>query len=195
MERDRLNALIQAAQREGNEEEVIKLHAELTTLEGPKAAFNSLKKQAPVSTGPTQQERLAELNRQNRRRNIEEVRQAQINERRAAKRKEAAIARGEVVVEDHSRRVKTIAKFKYDAKEMELNNTTATGSATASGTVTPSTADAAKSKVEDEGKKLNSVLERLRAAKGERKGLGQIRRPLMDDDIIGAIDLGIDIEI
>jgi len=137
----------------------------------------------------SQQERLAKLNRENRRKNAEDVRQAQIAERRAAKAVEAAIARGEAVTEDHSRRVKTRAKFKHDvadsynAKKTESDASGATTPAVGTPNLTP---------------RKSTVLPhiaRLQAASVDKKGIPTIRRPLMDDDIIGALDLGIELEL
>ena len=147
-------------------------------------------KKTSTPAGMSQQERLAILNRQNRRKNAEEVRQAQINERRAAKMTEAAIARGEVVVEDHSRRLKTRAKFKHDVADgFGLKKT----DSDRSGTNTPAAGTPNLT-----AKKPSTPLPhiaKLQASNGEKKGLPCIRRPLMDDDIIGAIDLGIELDI
>jgi RNA polymerase-associated protein RTF1 len=146
-------------------------------------------KKSTASSGLTQQERLALLNRQNRRKNIEEVRQAQINERRAAKLADAAIARGEVVAEDTSRRVKTRAKVNHDVSEVFGKKSDDQGSGAATPTVGTPNASAKKP-----GTPLPH-LAKLQAAKSDSKGLPTIRRPLMDDDIIGAIDLGIELEL
>jgi RNA polymerase-associated protein RTF1 len=146
-------------------------------------------KKAAAPSGMSQQERLALLNKQNRRKNAEEVRQAQINERRAAKQVEQAIARGESVAEDHSRRVKTRAKFKHDVADAYVKKT----DSEQSGANTPSVGTPNLT-----AKKPSTPLPhlaKLNAANGNKKGLPTIRRPLMDDDIIGAIDLGIDLDL
>jgi RNA polymerase-associated protein RTF1 len=193
IERNRLNNLIKEAKARGDEAQVEALRKELEALDGPKLAYSTSMqspKKSATPTGMSQQERLALLNRQNRRKNAEEVRQAQINERRAAKLAEAAIARGEVVVEDHSRRVKTRAKFKHDVSEgFGAKKADSEGS----GTSTPAAGTPNLS-----AKKPSTPLPhiaKLQASNGDKKGLPTIRRPLMDDDIIGAIDLGIDIEL
>lgn len=167
------------------------LQKELEGLDGPKLAYSTSLQPSPKKStapaGPSQGERLALLNQQNRRKNIEEVRQAQINERKAAKLTEAAIARGEVVAEDHSRRVKTRAKVKHDVSEV-FGIKKDEGSGASTPTVgTPNSA-----------KKPSTPLPhmaKLQASKTDSKGLPTIRRPLMDDDIIGAIDLGIELEL
>ncbi|KAF4627563.1 hypothetical protein G7Y89_g10593 [Cudoniella acicularis] len=193
IERNRLTNLIKEAKARGDTVREEEFRKELEALEGPKLAYSTSMQPSPkkssIAGGLSQQERLAVLNKQNRRKNAEEVRQAQINERRAAKLTEAAIARGEDVTEDHSRRVKTRAKFKHDVSEglgAKKTDSEASGANTPSGTPKLS---AKKSSVS------LPHLAKLQAANGDKKGLPTIRRPLMDDDIIGAIDLGIDLEL
>jgi len=194
IERNRLNNLIKEAKAQGKEEKIEALKKELEALEGPKLAYSTSMQPSPKKTstpaGMSQQERLAILNRQNRRKNAEEVRQAQINERRAAKMTEAAIARGEVVVEDHSRRLKTRAKFKHDVADgFGVKKT----DSDRSGTNTPA-AGTPNLKAKKPSTPLPHIA-KLQASNGDKKGLPCIRRPLMDDDIIGAIDLGIELDI
>ena len=190
IERNRLNNLIKEAKASGNTEKEEALRKELEALDGPKLAYSTSMQPSPkktnTPTGLSQQERLAILNKQNRRKNAEEVRQAQINERRAAKMTEAAIARGENVTEDHSRRVKTRAKFKHDVADGFGANKTGSER---SGTNTPAIGTPNLT-----AKKPSTPLPHLTKLQ-EKKGIPTIRRPLMDDDIIGAIDLGIDFEI
>lgn len=190
IERKRLANLINEAKTSGNVEKEAAYQAELEALEGPKLAYNTTLQVSPRKTAPagtSQQERLAILNKQNRRKNAEEIRQAQINERRAAKRTEAALARGEDVVEDHSRRVKTRAKFKHDANE-SFGTKKAEGEQSGANTPSASTPTVSAKK----SATPIPYLTKLQAANGERKGLPTIRRPVMEDDIFGDIDLGID---
>ena len=188
IERNRLNNLIKEAKARGDSEKEESYRKELEALDGPKLAYSTSMQPSPkkpsTPAGLSQQERLAILNKQNRRKNAEEVRQAQINERRAAKMTEAAIARGENVTEDHSRRVKTRAKFKHDVADSFGEN-----NSERSGTNTPAVGTPNLT-----AKKPSTPLPIL-AKLPEKKGIPTIRRPLMDDDIIGSIDLGIDIEI
>lgn len=190
IERNRITNLIKEATRLGDEDKVDALKKELEELDGPKLAYSTSMQPSPKKPmAQTQQERLAIKNRENRRKNAEDVRQAQINERRAVKMAEAAIARGEVVVEDHSRRLKTRAKFKHDVADAFVKKT----DSERSGTNTPAVGTPNLS-----AKKPSTPLPyiaKLQAANGDKKGLPTIRRPVMDDDIIGAIDLGLDIDI
>lgn len=192
LKRNQLTNAIKEAKATNDLVKAEELQKELDELDGPKLAYSTSMRSSPKKPqqagGLSQQDRLAVLNKANRRRNAEEVRQAQINERKAARSTEAAIARGEDVTEDHSRRVKTRAKFKHDVSEglsQKKTDDEASGANTPSGTPKLS------------AKKSTSLphLAKLQAANGEKKGLPTLSRPLMDDDIIGAIDLGIDIDI
>jgi RNA polymerase-associated protein RTF1 len=190
IERNRLNNLIKEAKARGDTEKEETYRKELEALDGPKLAYSTSMQPSPkktsTPTGLSQQERLAIVNKQNRRKNAEEVRQAQINERRAAKMTEAAIARGENVTEDHSRRVKTRAKFKHDVADNFGANKT--------GSKRNRTNTPALGTPNLTAKKSSTPLPHIPKLQ-EKKGIPTIRRPLMDDDIIGSIDLGIDIEI
>ncbi len=193
IEKQRLVDLIADAKAKGDVEKEEAYQEELSKLDGPKLAFNTSvssnnTKRAPESPVMSQQDRIALLNKQNRKKNIEEVRQAQIAERRKAKAIQAAIARGENVTEDHSRRVKTVAKTNHDVSESFDAKKTDSGVATP--TTPGGTSQSAK-------KATNELVARLQAAKNQQKtnGFRGISKPLVDDDIIGALDLGLDIDI
>lgn len=183
IERNRLRNLIKEAKAAGDEERMDQLTAELQALEGPKPSLHTTRtppKRLGGTYQPTQQDQLAILNKENRRKNAEQVRQAQLKERRANKAMQAAIARGEAVEEDHSKRVRTVAKFKHDVKELGKKS-----ASDRSGTDTPG---ATPELVATKGALPPSPMAKLPQK-------ASFRRPLTDDDIIGSIDLGIDIEI
>jgi RNA polymerase-associated protein RTF1 len=190
IERNRLTNLLKEAKNRGDDERVEQIQKELADLDGPKLAYSTSMQPKKNSnpSGLSQQERLAVLNRQHRRENAEKVRQAQINERRAAKMTEAALARGEVVPEDTSRRLKTRAKFKHDVADTYGAKKT---DGERSGTSTPVIGTPNLS-----AKKPSTPLPLLaKLQSSDTKSLPTIRRPIMDDDIIGAIDLGIELEL
>jgi RNA polymerase-associated protein RTF1 len=191
IERTRLNNLIKEAKSAGDEERVEQLRAELHALEGPTLAFNTSLRTTPKKpTGPvemSQQEKLAILNKENRRKNVEEVRHAQIKERRQAMATQAALARGEAVEEDHSRRHKTVAKFKHDVTDMGKKLEPR------SGTSTPANGTPSLTAKKDVGPLPH--IARLQQSQTDKNGLPTFRKPLTDDDIIGSIDLGIEIEL
>lgn len=187
IERNRLNGLIKEARASGNDAKVEQLQKELNALEVPKLAYGTSLKPSPkkssVAQGMSQQDRLALLNRQNRAKNAEEVRQAQINERRAARKIQAAVARGEEVVEDHSRRLKTRAKFKHDVADAYVEGRSGSNAPDAVSTPTIAT------------DKSSTQIPALVKLQSEKKGIPTLRRPLMEDEIISAMDLDIDVEI
>ena len=101
----------------GNQDIVDQIDAKLLELEGPKLAFGtSVVKKVVVPKGLTQQERLGEINRANRKANTIHVRKAQQKERRAEMLNRAAIARGEAIPNPFAR-VKIMAKIHHDVNE------------------------------------------------------------------------------
>jgi RNA polymerase-associated protein RTF1 len=190
IERKRLGNLVKDARAQGDLDAAERFQAELDALDGPKLAYSTSMQTAARKIKPgvlTQQERLAELNRQHRRENAEKVRQAQIAERKKVRDERGRIARGEEVTgEDTSRRLKTVAKFSHDVADEYVKKT----GSDASGANTPSGTPKLGAK-----KTALPHLAKMQAEQNAKKGLPTIRRPLMDDDIIGAIDLGIDLEL
>lgn len=88
---------LQMARSYGDEEEIAALEEQMKEFAAPKLAFGTtLAKPRPEKK--TEQERIAELNLRNQKLNYENVRRAQLEERRAAKKAAAAVARGELAV-------------------------------------------------------------------------------------------------
>ncbi|KAK4240197.1 hypothetical protein C8A03DRAFT_31672 [Achaetomium macrosporum] len=203
VEREYLTKQLEMARGRGDEEAAARLQERLDSLEVPRLAFrtsvNATKKKQE-NRGPTQQEKLALLNAENRRRNAEAVRKAQLLERARTREIELRLSRGEKVDEDHSRRVRTRAKFVYDAhennKEAKANNKS--GEAPGSGASTPATvAENGSGNGTPKQKPLLPHIAKLQEQQRSqaKSGLPVIHKPLMDDDIIGALELDIDIEI
>ena len=118
VQRSLLNVQKLDAERRGDRKRAAELTGQIAQLNGPELAFGtSLHKPAVVKTGPTEQERLAELNRLNRKKNTEEVRRAQLAEQKAAAAHRAAIERGEAVADPFAR-VKIRPKTHFDANAM-----------------------------------------------------------------------------
>lgn len=137
----------------------------------------------------SEQDRLAERNRENRRLNAEAVRKAQLKEMAKTREIEKALERGEVIADDHSRRVRTKAKFVHDVNEQQELKAGANG---ASDTSTPANGTPKSTAT----KSILPHLAKLQEQKhSEQKGLPGIHKPLMDDDVIGALDLDIDVDI
>ncbi|EOO03478.1 putative rna polymerase 2 transcription elongation factor protein [Phaeoacremonium minimum UCRPA7] len=198
VERERLEKAIEKAKNQGNDQRANELQDELDKLETPRLAFRTSlapagTKSASTPNTPSQQERLAELNRQNRKRNQEAVRRAQILEKKKARDLEARIERGEAVEEDTSRRLKTKAKFIHDVNE-KIERKAGADSQNASGTSTPANGGTPRLGAQ-KPQPLLPHLAKLQAQNATKNGIPTIHKPLMDDDIIGALDLDIDVEI
>ena len=190
-ERERVARLLEEARGRGDEEKVEELQEQLDKMGSQRLAFRtSLQptKSSEAARKETEQDRLAERNRENRRLNAEAVRKAQLKERARAREIEQAIQRGERVDDDPSRRVKTKAKFVHDIHESVEKKTPTNGSETDTPTNGTPKANVTKS--------MPAHLAKLQLEKhSEKKGVPTIHKPLMDDDVIGALDLDIDVEI
>ncbi|KYK58350.1 hypothetical protein DCS_05363 [Drechmeria coniospora] len=188
-ERERVARLLEEASRRGDEEKAEELQEELDKLRGQRLAFRTSlgpPKGAGGTAASTEQDRLAERNRENRRMNAELVRKAQLKEKARSREIEKALHRGEHVADDPSRRLRTKAKFVHD-----VNATTPRPSQNGSAASTPA---AGTPKVAPT--LMASHLAKLQEKNYvESKGLPMIHKPLVDDDIIGALDLDIDVEI
>ena len=184
----------------GDEAAIAKCDAELAALESPKLAFGTSLTSSPsnkVSKGPTQQERLAALNRANRKANTAEIRKAQLAEKRAEAQAQAAVARGEALANPFAR-VKTRARVMHDVSNdslappstgnddlFESDRSRAVTPLSTGGANTPGRAGTPRRS----GTPLKS------GASDKKGGLPTIKKKNMDDDLIAALDLGIDIEL
>ena len=192
-ERNSINTRRRAAELKGDEAMIARCDAELAALDGPKLKYGTFlvdpKAKPVVPTGPTQQERLAELNKANRKANRENVRKAQLAERKADRINREAVQRGEAMPNSFAR-VKTYAKTHHDAHE-SLNPLLARQNGS-SRDISRSTTPAAATtpKVEATKPVLPSPAQKLTAS-----GMPILGNRNMDDEIIAAMDLGIDIEI
>lgn len=194
--RERLQKSIEEARALGNHIFANQLQDELDSLGKPSGlAFRTSLTPQKQSADSMQQERLAQLNAENRRRNNEAVRRAQLaerqrareaDERQRARDAEAKLARGEVADEEEARKLKakagsvrgseTPAKSPYKAGSGE-------GTPAANGTP-----GATKGVLPEVAKLQEQQF-------AEARGVPTIRKPLMDDDIIASLDLDIDVEI
>ncbi len=150
---------------------------------------------------PTQQDRLAAINAANRKGNSERIRKAQIAEKRAEQRARAAVARGEGVANPFAR-VKTKARIHHDAGNNDslqvpsnktLDDLFGEGS-DRSRAGTPGLGN-------DANTPKNGPTPRAGTPLGEKKtekklGLSTLKKNRnMDDEILSAMDLGIEIDI
>lgn len=179
VERGRLETELAQARAHGNEELANELQDKLDNTPQPRLAFStSLKKSTPSKpAAPSQQDRLAEKNAVNRQLNAKNVREAQLAERRRVleKERENAIARGE--------------KVKGRGKPGQ-NDAADESAALGSGVNTPNVTPKAKPKEAA----ASPALAKLKEAQA-KSIVPQIHKMLTDEDIIGALDLDIDVEI
>lgn len=178
---------LKLAKASGDDEEAEKLQVQLSQLTGPKLAFGSALSK-PQGKKPSEHDRLAEINLRNQKINYENVRRAQLEERKASKKAAAAVARGEAAA-DPFMRVRTLAKTHHDANGASAvpppksdgpadnrDNTSTTGS-------------------DAPGKSNNPKPGSTTQKKPVKGGIAGIRHRNMDDENIAALDLDLDIEV
>lgn len=188
-ERERVARLLEEATVANDTQKMEELQEELDKMGAQRLAFKTSLGPAKVNSSlktSSEQDRLAERNKENRRLNAEAVRKAQLKERAKAREIEKALHRGEQVKEDPSRRLRTKAKFVHDVNDQsgqDSQNGTATNTPT-NGTPTVSAT-----------KPGGSLPHISKLQNEDAKGLPIIHKPLVDDDVIGSLDLDIDVEI
>ena len=190
-----------AAIERGDEAAIAKCDADLAALEGPKLAFGtSLRKaRGELSYDAAQQERLAALNRANRKANTHDVRKAQQAERRAEALARRAIERGEAVLNPMAR-VKIRAKIHHNVNRESVVSTGSGATADnpagepireKSGSATPSSVAETKSPVPTSA----PIRDHTPASSGEKiTGLPRLGRRTTDEDVFAAMDFGIEID-
>ncbi|KAK0644511.1 hypothetical protein B0T16DRAFT_417801 [Cercophora newfieldiana] len=196
VEREAVTKQLERARARGDEELVNKLQDKLDHLEVPRLAFKTSLNTPNKSEkkGPTQQDRLAIINAENRRKNTEAVRKAQLKERAHIREIQMRIARGEDVQDDSSRRVRTRMKFVHDANDNDDSPATPGGAKTAAGSGISTPANGTSTPKTDSLLPHIVKLQELQRSQS-KSGIPTIHKPLVDDDIIGALDLDIDIDI
>jgi RNA polymerase-associated protein RTF1 len=179
----------------GDESAIAKCDAEIAAITGPKLAFGTMLVK-PRSTEKTEQERLAEVNLRNQKLNAENVRRAQLDERKAAQKAAAAVERGEAVADPFAR-VKTRAKTHYDVNRHVTKNPpsgAATDGNDSSRTGTPAPGTNAPSQA-GTPKRTGTPSNSQNGTTKSKGGIGVIRHRAFDDENIAALDLGIEIDI
>lgn len=192
-ERSRVARLLEEARERGDDERVEELQVEFDKLSTQRLAFKTSLGPSKLSDGhktATEQQRLAERNKENRRLNVEAVRKAQLKEKARFREIERAIKRGEQVEDDPSRRLRTKAKFVHDVNDSVDSKPSTNGSGASTPlNGTPKMAASTKHSV------LPHLAKLQEEKHAEKKGMPTIHKPLVDDDIIGSLDLDIDVEI
>ena len=181
--RERLQRSIEDARESGNHIFANQLQEELDKLGKPSGlAFRTSIASQKQSADSNQQERLAQLNIDNRRRNNEAVRRAQIQERQRAREADQKVGAGRLVGDSASPLPRAKAKSAPDADGTPVKS--------GSGASTP-----AVNGTPGKGVLVPEVAKLREQKYAENTGIPTVRKPIMDDDIIASLDLGIDVEI
>ncbi|PWY96553.1 plus-3-domain-containing protein [Aspergillus sclerotioniger CBS 115572] len=175
---------LKLARAAGDDAEAERLEGELASMSTPKVALNTGVSK-PRADKPSEHERLAELNLRNQKLNYENVRRAQLEERKASRKAAAAVARGEATLNPFMR-VRTQARTHYDVNG---NGSTPKPDSNAS---QDNTASETPSKASTPARSATPASTQKRTSKG---GVASIRHRNMDDENIAALDLELDIEI
>ncbi|EMC92495.1 hypothetical protein BAUCODRAFT_293733 [Baudoinia panamericana UAMH 10762] len=180
------------AEQDGDSEEVARCDAEVAALEnatqsmtnGHGNANGTVKPSPKKNNAPmSQQDRLAQINMKNRSKTTEEVRKALIEERRklqAAREKAAAEAKEAKAKKEAEEK----AKLLLAVPKGEMDDLF--------GSDVSRAASPAPSRRSRTGTPVNGGVKREKSGGGL---LGAIRKKALDDEVIGSMDLGIDIEI
>lgn len=194
LERETINKRRRAAVENEDEAAIAKCDAELAALSGPKLMYGTslVAPQTQIPTAPihpSQQDRLAELNIRNRKANREDVRKAQLAERKADRLAREAVQRGEALQNPFAR-VKTYAKTHHDINQSLTPQRVGqqVGSRDISRSGTP--ADTTTPKPEETKPAFASPPQLFTAS-----GMPMLGSRNMDDEIIASLDMGIDIEL
>lgn len=189
-----LEKAIKIAKAAGDDAEVEKLEAKLAESAAPKLAFGTTLYK-PRQEKQSEQERLAEINLRNQKLNYENVRRAQLEEKKASRKAAAAVARGEAPA-DPFMRVKTRAKTHHDvsgnSNPLAPKVEDPVGVSDRSGNGTPMTATTTSEKANTPARSATPSIAPKKQSKG---GIAVIRHRNMDDENIAALDFDIDIEI
>lgn len=183
-EREHLVKQLEIARIRGDEESIDKIQVKLDRIEIPRLAFKTSltpqKKAADKSV--SQQDKLAQLNIENRKRNSEMVRKAQLKERARTRELQIRAERGEIGDADPKRHISTSPR--------------GSGTVNRSGTNTPANGTSTPKQTPKQAPLLPHIAKLQELQRSQTKsGIPTIHKPLMDDDIIGALDLDIDVEI
>jgi RNA polymerase-associated protein RTF1 len=170
------------AKANGTEEEIEKLQKELDAIVKPNLSWGTTMNKPVADKALTEAERVHLINVRNQKLNYENVRRAQLDERKAARKAAAAVARGEAVA-DPFMRVRTVAKTHHDVSDKPQD--------------TPKTEEAASVDIKEIKPATDSprVSHPNPGLTPKKKGAYMISYRNTDDENIAALDMDIDIDI
>jgi len=178
------------AEESGDADEIVRCDAELAALENNMASSslngsNGARPSPIKKSNATKQERLAQLNAKNRGKNAEEVRKALLEEKRklqAAREQAATEAKTKAEQKRKAEEAKLLAVPRSDMSDLFGEGSDISRAGTPLGG-TPRRSRA--------GTPMNGV----KKEKSLLGAVGAIKKKNLDDDVIGSMDLGIDVEI
>lgn len=205
VERQRVERDLAQARAHGNDELAEELQDKLDKMPAPRLAFQTtLKKSSPAKPAtPSQQDRLAEKNALNRQLNAKQVREAQLAERRRVREVEERAGSGEDAWNDadplSSSQQRGRARARLARGDSTLSNNSSSGIHTPAGNGTPAPGGGpppkTTAKKDDVLPHMAKLKEAQLAEASAKGGVPMIHKTLYDDDIIGALDLELDVEI
>jgi RNA polymerase-associated protein RTF1 len=169
------------AKANGDEDEVEKLQKELDKILNPNLSWGTTLIKPAADKTLSEAERVHLINLRNQKLNHENVRRAQIEERKAARKAAAAVARGEAST-DPFMRVRTIAKTHHDLSDKPKEE------------IVPADDMSADTPKEASKASTPSVATPSSLTPKPKSGF-MISYRKNDDEAIGDMDLGIDIDI
>lgn len=177
---------IKLARATGDEEKAEKLQKELDDIVNPKLSWGTslIKPQAGSEKKLSEAERVHQINLRNQKLNYENVRRAQLEERKAARKSAAAVARGEAAP-DPFMRVRTVAKTHHNLSDKPND----------AGATEDTPADTPKESPKDVTDGSARAVASSGAASKKPKSGFMISYRNNDDENIAALDLELDIEI
>ncbi|KAJ5538326.1 hypothetical protein N7494_007805 [Penicillium frequentans] len=170
------------AKANGTEEEIEKLQKELDAIVKPNLSWGTTMNKPVAEKALSEAERVHLINIRNQKLNYENVRRAQLDERKAARKAAAAVARGEAVA-DPFMRVRTVAKTHHDVSDKPQD--------------APKTEEAAAVDIKNikPATDTSKVSTPNHGLTPKKKGAFMISYRNTDDENIAALDMDIDIDI
>lgn len=172
------------AKANGETERAEQLQKELDQILNPTLSWGTTINKPVAKEALSEAERVHQINLRNQKLNYENVRRAQLEERKAARKAAAAVARGEAAA-DPFMRVRTIAKTHHDVSGKSQGNS-------------PKPVDSPSNETpKDSPKPATGTPSRVAtpASQEKPKNRFMIRYSNNDDENIAALDLDLDIEI
>ncbi|KAJ5210593.1 Plus-3 [Penicillium cf. griseofulvum] len=177
---------LEFAKVNGNMEEAEKIETELQKMVNPTLSWGTSLVKKEVDRGPSEAERVHQINLRNQKLNIENGRRAQLEERKAAKKAAEAVARGEAAPNPFMR-VRTVAKTHHDVS--------GTPKSAAADATSVDTSKDTPGTTKSNGSPAQKGTPASRVTPKKPKNGFMISYRNTDDENIAALDMDIDIEI